>query len=811
MPCFARGALLYATTSFCSLALHYSAIAAPIDPTSATPGDSTKSKQTSQQEKSPSKGLQSSVLGTSSSAPETVTVHGHAGTSDGVTNTVAGAGLLVRQTAPRSITTVTRDYLAKQPAVGDVSSYLQDVAGVTVASQDPSGVISDNISLRGFNQTQIGYLFEGAPVANPITYQPYSVLTVDPENISSVSVSQSSSDLDAPLFNAVGGEIKVNMLTPSYKPGGYIDLLGGAYNTNKEFIRLETGDIGNTGLRGLVSFSHMSEDNWRGPGGESRYHVDAKFIKDWGEGNSASLVFGFTDSKFNDYTEPTLAQYKEFGKSYNFSPSYYPGNVNYYKLNVSEINGENIIAPLTFRLSDELTLHVTPYYIHQFGPGIYGENVPENNGFVGTQSYSTLNVPGAVNGEVPTQAVDPFNDKVGAINTSLAWEHQNNTFTAGYWYSYSWHTEENDFVPLNQFGVPANQYGAFGIVIPETHQLLTAYNLNFKQQVNVIFAADTLSLLNNKLDLSGGFKVAMVSRTGTNLIPGADPYNNTKDYFEPLPQVAITYRIDPNDQVFINGTTAFRAPQSVEAYTQIFDPSSSRATVQPGNLKPEYSIGEELGFRHYGFFNFTASLFNVNLTNHQVTSHFYLPGTNLLITEPTTVGGQTNRGASFEFGLRPWHHFSPYVTGQYLDAFLGNNFESGGNTFSTTGKNAVDSPKLVGTIALRYDNRRIFGNFDVRYVDKQYSTLVNDESIPHYVVSDLTVGYRLRDTGPLKTPKLMLNLVNLGGGNYLSQADGITSNSHTLRATTGNEVAGSAPTYLLGGGFGAYVTVSSGF
>jgi len=752
----------------------------------------------------------STVLDTSGSREERVDVRGHVA-ADGTTNTVPGAGLMKKQSAPRSQTTVTRDYLAKQAQIGNVTSYIQNAAGVTVASQDPAGLISDNISMRGMNQTQIGYLFEGAPVANPITYQPYSSMTVDAENIRSITVSQSSPDLDAPLFNAVGGEIRVNMLNPASKAGGFVNFTGGSYGTNKEFVRLETGEIGHSGIRGFVSFSHLSGDNWRGPGGFRRYHVDAKFLKAWGDGNSISAIFGYNASQSTAYTEPSLAAWRQSGIHDNYSASYYPGNTSYYRLNYYALNGQNVILPSVFKLADGWDLHVTPYYIHQFGPGGYGESVPANNGYIGTQSYSTLGLGNGVNGEIPTQAVDPWNDKVGALNTSIDWSRAWNTFTAGYWYSYSFHEEANTFSPLNTYGVAPNAYGQYAITIPATGQQLTAYNLNFKQQVNVAYIADSMSFFHNKLDISGGFKVAMVSRTGTNNIPGADPYKNQKDYFEPLPQVSLSYRLTPQDQIFVNGTTAFRAPQSVEAYTQIFDPSSPHATVQPGVLRPEYSIGEELGYRHYGTFDLTLSLFNINMVDHQVTSHFYLPGTNLLITEPVDVGGQTNRGASVELGLGHWHHFSPYVTAQYLDAFLGNNFQVGDSLLPTAGKTAVGTSKATASGVLQYDDGHLFGSFDVRYVGRQYGTLMNDQSIPAYVVSDLSVGYRLPDLGHVHQPKIQLNLVNLGDNHYLSTVDGITSNAHPVHAIFGPTVTGSAPNYLVGAGFGAYATVSAGF
>ncbi|OAG78110.1 TonB-dependent receptor [Acetobacter malorum] len=237
-------------------------------------------------------GLSSSVLGQYTGGTEEISVTSHSVSSNGVTNRTPGGGLMPHQTAPRSQSGVTRDFIAKQAPSSNITSLVADLPGVTVTSQDPFGMTGDHLQVRGLNETQMGYLFEGAPLADPINYAPYTSTLVDSENLGSVTVSQGSPDLNAPFYNAVGGQITATALNPSHRAGGFVDLGGGSYSYNKEFIRLDTGDIGNSGVRGYVSFSHTGYDNGaRGPGGLLRYHVDSKFVKEWGDGNSISAIF----------------------------------------------------------------------------------------------------------------------------------------------------------------------------------------------------------------------------------------------------------------------------------------------------------------------------------------------------------------------------------------------------------------------------------------------------------------------------------------------------------------------------------------
>ncbi|NVN12138.1 MULTISPECIES: TonB-dependent receptor [Nguyenibacter] len=504
---------------------------------------------------------------------------------------------------------------------------------VQTAPRAQSGVTRDQMNIR--NEEQIGFVFEGVPIADPIRYAPYTNTVVDTENLGPVTVSQGSPDVDAPFYNAVGGQVTMKEVNPSHKMGGFLSLANGTHSANKEFARFETGDIGNGGIRGFVSFSHMSWNSWRGPGGGRRYHLDAKFVKAWGRDNAIAGLFSYNATTFNSFVDPTLAQWHQYGRGLNYDGGAYNGNdPNYYKLNSNLNHAMTVAAPAHFRLAPAVTLDVTPYYMHMFGPAPYGERINTTQSYFGTVPTGSLGIGGAA---------------------------------------------------------------------PDTEITTLA-----------------------------------------------------------------SYKLTPRDQIYVNGTTSFRAPGSVAA-------------------------------------------FNYNIVNHQVTSYGYIPGTNSLVSEPLNVGGETSRGIEAELGLAHWHHFSPYLSGQYLHATFDNNYNDGIGYLPTAGKIAVDSPKFTGAIGLQYDDGRLFANFDLRYVDSQYTTFMNDQALHAYVTSNLALGCRLKAIGPARHPQIQLNLMNLGDNKYLSGAGSNTGAAHDTRATNGQIVAGAAPVYVVGGGFSALVSMSAGF
>ncbi|MDT8872089.1 hypothetical protein RAA17_15315 [Komagataeibacter rhaeticus] len=70
---------------------------------------------------------------------------------------------------------------------------LQFAPGANIASSDPFG-LSDatSINVRGMQQSEIGYLYEGAPIADVDTYTPYTTEWGDTENYQEVQLSQGS-------------------------------------------------------------------------------------------------------------------------------------------------------------------------------------------------------------------------------------------------------------------------------------------------------------------------------------------------------------------------------------------------------------------------------------------------------------------------------------------------------------------------------------------------------------------------------------------------------------------------------------------
>ena len=723
-------------------------------------------------------------------------------------HTATGGGLLPPQTVARAQSSVTSEFIQKQSPTSNTLGLVTMLPGAVVADSDPLG-ISDRstISLRGMNGNEIGFLFEGMPAADAFYNLPDTSEWADSENIGRIDVAQGSASIAAPVYNAVGGTITQQLRDPSDKMGGQFGFSMGNHLTNKDFLRFDTGSIGNTGIRTFTSFSYTTNNNWRGPGTNNRYHVDFKAVKNWGAGNSATVVVTYNRAFADRLTNPTLAQWQEYGKSYNYSGTYTNGATNYYGLYGQDRSTMRISAPVHLVASRQVSFDITPYYMWMSGAVDSGTSLSNTASYNGTQPAGNLGLTNLVNGKETVASVAGYSQYTAGVYAALNYRTHYNDLSVGYWYSNLTQSSLTSYVPVYDDGTVTSMTGRDPITTA-SGDVLASKDLHFHQNLHSFFIRDTLKLLHDRLEITGGFKLVYLDRSGTNELIGA-PYRIQSSSTTYLPRLEMIYHIDPDNSVFFDANTNFSAPTTDAAYFSSYNISTGKIAVTgTSNLKNEYSISEELGFRHRGFVTASVSLFNYNFTNRQISTSTYLSGA--LTTAYLNAGGQTTRGISAEIGLRPWHHFTPYLSGQYLHAVLNNNINVGGYDLPTAGKIAPLSPKFVASVGLAYDDGHFFGNMNFSYIDSQYSTFMDDESIPARKTANITLGYRLKDYARLHNTTFQVNLLNVGDSNYLSGVYSMKTNAKAV-VVNGHTVAGSAPTYYLGGAFAVVANFSTGF
>lgn len=706
-----------------------------------------------------------------------------------------GGGLIRPETAARSISTVSREFIAKQSPASNPLALVNLSPGANVAMGDPFGVTDQSsISVRGLNQQEIGYIFEGAPMNDPDNYTPNSSEWVDSENMESVQLQQGAPDIEIPTVYSAGGTMNVRIRNPEYKRSGQIDVSYGSHQMNRQFIRYDTGEIGNTGVRAFASFSNLTSRAWRGPGRNNRRHMDFKAIKDWAPESYTTLSLTYNNESTAWYSTPSLAAWNKsgLGGGINLDGTYKFGDSNYYKGFQTNWTDYFLSSQSHFKLNHQLSMDITPYFYHGSGnyplgiytiptSGTYYDGTQPVNGQLAGNTYSQ-------DGNVAAKWDWYGRESYTGLNAAMHYDAGINHLVFGAWYGYSDMNVSEPFSGLDEAGNVSNS-----LLKLTDGSVLNGWRYHTITQMVGLYVGDEVRLLNDRLHINVGFKEVMTARSGTLQQPGpqyAVGYNSA----EPLPRMSISYKVNNNIQLFANATTSFRVPMGSAFYNQYNSPyDASLYQTANTHLKDEYSIAEELGARyHNNWIMGSVTLFNYNFVHHAINQYINA------VPYFLDAGGMTSRGVDAELGFTPWHHFSPYMSAEYLYATNDNNITMGGVTYATKGKIATSAPRWMAAIGVQYDDGTFFGSVSMKYVDKEYGTFMNDERIPGHKQVDMMLGARTHDIGFFKKPSIRLNIVNLGDSHYLS---GVYS--------TG-PVAGTS-SYYVAPSFACLATVSTGF
>ncbi len=718
-------------------------------------------------------------------------------------------GLLPEQTEPKAVSAISADFIVKQAPTLNAFQLVSLLPGANVASSDPYGLsTSSSLTLRGLGQDEIGVLLEGAPQNDIGYYYAYPSQFADPGNVRQIALAQGSVDIDSPTVGGAGGLLSLTLDDPRATRQALVDLSLGSYALRRAFVRFDTGTIGTTGLKAFLSYSNTRADNWRGAGYDTRQHVDAKLLREWGDGNRASLALSYNDANSASYPSPTLADWQARGRKFNYDARFSAGNTNYWRLYRAPFRNLYASAPVHVMLADQLTLDSTTYLQFGYGNSPYGTELATTGNFLGNEELTQpIALPGAVDG-VATVLGNYTGDQMRTGNVSkLTLQAGVHRITAGLWFDYGTDRVAQSYTAVDADGNPADRWGYRAEAIRIADGRLLAYeNQRTITVTKAFFLADSIAV-GPRLTIDAGFKGVNLLRNGRNYLPGPQT-RVRRDSFAALPRAAVHYALDDRQQLFANVTTNFRTPNEFTLYDSYYGGVvSTRGTDA---LKNEYSVSQELGYRYIGP-NLSGSItgFHYKFRNRQLATVIDVGGAQ--VNSTLNAGGQTSYGVDAEIDYRPAKGVSIYVSGEYLRARIDDDLPVGGDYLPTRGKRAVSSPTVQIGGGGTYDDGRLFGSIAGKYVGRQYATFMNDESIKGYATLDVAVGVHMADWFGGKRTDLRVNAINVTDPHVLAGVQAVSTNAGDVIGRRGTVITGYAPAYYIGSGAAVVATVSRGF
>ena len=669
---------------------------------------------------------------------------------------------------------------------------IEKLPSVSFQSADPFGTYewSSRVSIRGFNQNQLGYTLDGIPLGDS-SYGNNNGLHIGraiiSENIGVTRVSQGSGSIGTQATNNLGGTLEFFSADPSDGFGADANLTYGSSNTMRAFGRINFGEAG--GVRGFLSGVYHNADKWKGGGEQRSMHVNAKAIIPVGDAEFDGF-FSYSDRAEQDYQDLSLEMINRLGYDHdNYFPDYakaisaargvYVAPINNLDDSYYDASGlrKDTLASygLSATLADGVTFKIKAYYHNNTGQGTWGTPyVPSPNG-------------------VPMSArTTEYDIQRGGVFSSLNAEVGDHEVTVGSWYEHNDFTQARRFYAYESNTTPGLDHTKF-----LTNPFFTQWLFDFNTDTLQYYVQDKISL--GDLTINLGWKGFQVNNESDPRIQGSLAAGKIKsqDWFQP--HAGVAYKLTDKAEIFGGFTQVTRA--FVSSAT-----SGPFATTQAGfnalvtrGLKPESSDTFELGARYNdNVFNGVIGVYYVNFRNRLlgVQTGAGIVGNPAILQN---VGSVRSLGFEAAGDVRLGGGMTLFASYSYTGATYRENVITPTAVIATKGKEVVDTPKHLLRGEFAYDNDAFFGRVGANYMSKRYFNYLNDRSVPSRVLVDATVGYRL-DAGLRAPLELQLNATNLFGIDYVST---IGSNGF------GN--SGDNQTLLAGSPRQVFVTLKAGF
>jgi iron complex outermembrane recepter protein len=726
-----------------------------------------------------------------------------------------GGGLMSLQTAPKAVSTITRDAIAQAAPGATFVQMVDSIPGVVAATDDVTGLNDGNYSIRGYTNDEIGVTVNGAPVNDSGSYRVYSTEYGDTENMGDITVLQGYPDVDQPVAGAAGGTIAWATINPTATPQVDLSLTGGSNSYQREFVRVNTGDTGP--VRSWLSYSNNKVDLWRGSGNARVTKIDGKSVLTLGDTSSITASLQYNREIKYGYEGLTQSQAAQNYDANWDSTLEYPLDTNYWKLHTNPFRSWLFSLDGEFQLSDNLHLTIVPYFQYGSGGGgsgkVFYESTYNDNAF--GDINKDLNGNGIVDRDLAYGLSRSYTWRPGVIAKLNQYFGENDSLEYGVWFDRPRQEQSQVYTPTED-GAPADVWTRTGDYLIRYPDGAIQYNyLEYtKTKLDRAFVTNTWTP-NEQWTLTAGAAYTWVKREGYDFQQPGSMFFKTghggimdATYSDFTPTVGLKYQPDDRNQFYIGYGKTFRAPVNgavmqnlalVDYYQQ--NPNAMPLTpaqfAQLENNKPETSNTVDVGWRYYAG-NLSASLdaYASNLRNKQVSGYDNSTGDTVYVMLP----GVHMRGVNGEISYKITPNLTIYGSYAYTKSTLRGQVDAfGDGIYVLDGKTFIDAPKNSGFVRLNYENGRFWGSFDAKYRGAIWGDWYNTERVGGYTTFNLSTGWHFQDFAPWFTrPSIKINVFNLTNHKAFAYA-----NSNTLLATYGYKdpngvtLYASAPYYIL--------------
>lgn len=714
-----------------------------------------------------------------------------------VASSVETVSVVARRARPHAaVEVVSREQMDRFIAGSSPMQILaRTTPGANFTSDDAFGLdtVANLLYVRGFNQTQLGVAMDGIPMGGQ-GFHNWNGLGVDQmqiqENITGLTMSQGAGALDIPSAQTLGGAITFTTDDPEDRLGGRVSQLFGSNNGFRTFARIDSGVLNATGTKFYVSYARTAQDMWKGFGDQQEHQANAKLVQPINTRGKITAVFDYSNFDQYNYLSLTKNMWRLLGRDYTYlKPDYelakeyavaaqngtipagLPAGITADEVGDIAYDGtqeqRNYLSAVTgdYRLTSQLNSK-TIAYAHV-----------SNGVYQGTNNFLTSPDSGV---PMVSQAGHPDVRRIGFTQAfDLKLDHHD--IQTGVWY-------END-----RFRYPSRLYED-GVDAAHNSksdyyawQATTWWSDAFNTNTFQYYLQDSWHLRPDMVLLAGFKSLVQTTHGGTKEDNSSDLAAWGVYYSHPaagsltaangfLPHFSWDWHFLHHHELYWDIAENMRAydfgsqsgsgnpwgglGSSTNSAQSVFD--AARQT-----LRPERSWNYVVGYRFDStIFSGSADYYHTDFIN-RLAAITTGPADNAY-SAFVNVGHETMNGADVLGTVRPLRGLELTNSFSWNDAtYEGALPSSGGDSIDIKGRHQVYYPKYMYKANFNYTYHGVVFNFAATYNAKRPMTYTNDEYIPSYWTTDLTVSYDFVNIPHLRDLKISFGITNLANQNYI--------------------------------------------
>jgi iron complex outermembrane recepter protein len=674
-------------------------------------------------------------------------------------------------------------------------SVLGRLPSVEVTTADPYGAYewALRISVRGFNQNQLGFTLDDVPLGD-MSYGNLNGLHISraiiDEDMGRITLSQGTGSLETASTSNLGGTVQFFSGDPADKRAFDYRQSFGSFNGIRSFGRFDSGLLP-THTKFYIAGVYQRADKWKGAGEKNQRYLQFNTKLTQFIGTKGVLTF------YADYSNRQEVDYQDLNKVWEQKLGYnwdnfgnwgealqaanacngvgnYPSPVNQLAANEDPCDAgyygaaglrKDYLAYVNYKtaITNHLFWKTTAYGHGNDGDGLWF-----------TPYTATYNNTGTVVSPISLRTSE-YGIQRGGFLTSLSYETNRNNLEGGVWF------EKENFDLARRFYATSLSGPMHSLYDFPTAPFYTQWSYNFPSTIYQIHLQDRFKIT-PAVTVAAGFKSVETNQTGkliafntgVNLSPTSIASNFAQGSLESgsafLPQFGVDWKVDNRNEVFANVAQNTRAFQSGGPGfgTSPWGTSQAGFNTLTHNLKPESSWSEELGYRYTdNRASIQANYFHVNFSNRllAIQQGPAIAGDASLLSN---VGGVTTNGLDAAASIRLSNSLVLYNGATFSRSTYNSNYTSNGQLILTGGKVVVDAPEFLYKDSLTYTHKGFDAHIAADYMSKRYFTYTDDNSVAGRFLTEFGTSYHVDEVGIFDELKLQFNIYNVANARYYS-------------------------------------------